>query len=191
MSGVLRNGNNGIKQLSIDNFYNQQQIMYDICGNMINKDKYPFIDILSVYLKDIVVAIDIEIKNSTRNSMINWREKKNPKLLAQFINNDDNVNTINKSINKITGLNYMLIITEITDIIQDNPRKFPDYCKYIFDSIIKKCMREENFIKDYITFLLNFNEPIAKYISTYIIQFIFLLLLFPVFFVLLSIHIPK
>jgi hypothetical protein len=56
---------------SIDNFYENQKQIYDICGNIINKDKYPFIDILSNYLNEIVVSIDIEIKNSARNSMIN------------------------------------------------------------------------------------------------------------------------
>ena len=76
--------------LTIDNFYENQKKIYDICGNVINKDKYLFIDILSTYLNEIVISIDVEIKNSARNSMINWREKKNPKLLSRFINNDDN-----------------------------------------------------------------------------------------------------
>ena len=77
------------KILTIDNFYENQSKLYDICGNIINKDKYPFIEILSNYLNDIVISIDIEIKNSSRNSMINWREKKNPRLLSRFINNDE------------------------------------------------------------------------------------------------------
>jgi len=160
-------------RLTIDNFYENQKKMYDICGNVINKDKYPFIDILSTYLNDIVISIDVEIKNSSRNSMINWREKKNPKLLSRFINNDDNVNLINRSMNKITGANYSSIIAEITTtLLQDNMRKLPDYCKYIFDSVIKKCLNEENFTKDYIQFLFGFNDNIAKYISQYIAQFI-------------------
>ena len=159
--------------LTIDNFYENQKKMYDICGNVINKDKYPFVDILSTYLNDIVISIDVEIKNSARNSMINWREKKNPKLLSRFINNDDNVNLINRSMNKITATNYSSIIAEITTtLLQDNMRKLPDYCKYIFDSVIKKCLNEENFTKDYIQFLFGFNDNIAKYISQYIAQFI-------------------
>ena len=166
------NNNNNNNKLSIDNFYEQQAKLYDICGNTINKDKYPFIDILSNYLKEIVVSIDCEINNSTQNSLINWREKKNPKLLARFINNDDNINLINRSINKITGTNYMNIITEITEILKDNARKTQDYCKYIFDSIIKKCLNEENFIKDYIQFLFSFDIHNAQHFSIYITQFI-------------------
>ena len=70
------------KQLAlIDKFYDNRKKMFDICGNIINKDTYPFITILSTYLVDIVNSIDIEINKSTRNSMINWSEKKNPKLL--------------------------------------------------------------------------------------------------------------
>ena len=70
------------KQLSlIDNFYDNRKNLFDICGNFINKEKYQFINILSTYLVDIVNSIDIEINKSTRNSMINWREKKNPTLL--------------------------------------------------------------------------------------------------------------
>ena len=65
---------------TIENFYDNRKNLFDICGNFINKDKYPFIDILSTYLVDIVKSIDIEINKSTRNSMINWREKKNPRF---------------------------------------------------------------------------------------------------------------
>jgi len=162
-----------LSMLSIDNFYDNQKQIFNICGNVINKDKYPFIDILSNYLNDIVISIDVEIKNSARNSMINWREKKNPKLLSRFINNDDNINLINRSMNKVTGTNYMTIVAEITEtLINDNFRKLPDYCKYIFDIVIKKCMNEENFTKDYIQFLFGFTGNIAKYISQYIVQFL-------------------
>ena len=31
----------------IDKFYDNRKILFDICGNIINKDKYLFIDILS------------------------------------------------------------------------------------------------------------------------------------------------
>jgi len=159
--------------LTIDNFYENQKKIYDICGNVINKDKYLFIDILSTYLNEIVISIDVEIKNSARNSMINWREKKNPKLLSRFINNDDNINLINRSMNKITSANYMTIVEEINEtLLQDNFRRLPDYCKYIFDIVIKKCLAEENFTKDYIQFLFGFSDNIAKYISQYITQFI-------------------
>ena len=161
------------KSLSIDNFYENQKQIFDICGNIINKGKYPFIDILSNYLNDIVISIDVEIKNSARNSMINWREKKNPKLLSRFINNDDNINLINRSMNKITGTNYMTIVNEISEsILLDNARRLPDYCKYIFDIVIKKCLNEESFTKDYIQFLFGFSGNIAKYISQYISQFL-------------------
>jgi hypothetical protein len=159
--------------LSIDAFYDKQKELYDICGNLINKDKYPFVDILSKYLTDIVELIDIEIKNSARNSMINWREKKNPKLLSKLINNDDNVNLINISMNKITSTNYMNIVNEITEaLINDNYRKIPDYSKYLFDIIVKKCMADEAFTKDYIRFLFGFNDSIAKYLNDHINTFI-------------------
>ena len=37
-----------IKQSNqIDMFYDNRKNIYDICGNVINKDKYPFIGILS------------------------------------------------------------------------------------------------------------------------------------------------
>ena len=101
------------KKITVDNFYDNKKEIIDICDNFINKDRYPFIDILSTYLNDIVESIDIEIKNSARNSMINWREKKNPKLLSRFINNDDNVNIINRSMNKITATNGLAISKEI------------------------------------------------------------------------------
>ena len=160
-------------RISIDSFYNKRKDVYDICGNIINKDKYPFVEVLSRYLIDIVELIDIEIKNSARNSMVNWREKKNPKLLSRLINNDDNVNLINISMNKITGTNYMSIVSEITDaLMNDNHRKLEDYCKYLFDMIFKKCIADELFIADYIRFLFGFKGVIAKYINEYINQFV-------------------
>ena len=120
-------------KLSVDTFYEKQKDLYDICGNPTNREKYPFVDILSRYLTDIVGLIDIEIKNSARNSMINWREKKNPKLLSRLINSDENVNLINMSMNKITASNYMNIVNEITDaLLNDNYRKLPDYCSFHF-----------------------------------------------------------
>ena len=158
---------------NIDKFYDNRKILFDICGNIINKDKYPFINILSTYLVDIVNSIDIEINKSTRNSMINWREKKNPKLLSKFINNDDNINIINRSMNKITSSNYMTIVTEISDaLMQDNFRKLPEYCKYLFDTIIKKCLNDENFVKDYLHFLVAFKAVIKTNINEYINIFI-------------------
>ena len=157
----------------IDLFYDNRKNLYDICGNIINKDKYKFIDILSTYLTDIVDSIDVEIKQSTRNSMINWREKKNPKLLSKFINSDDNINIINRSMNKITATNYMVIVAEITETLtQDNSRKLPDYSKFLFDTVIKKCLNDESFIKDYLNFLVGFEGTIGKYIAQYINQFI-------------------
>lgn len=159
--------------ITIDAFYEKQKELYDICGVFINKDKYPFIDILARYLTDIVGLIDVEIKNSARNSMINWREKKNPKLLSRLINSDDNVNLINLSMNKITTTNYKNIVAEITDaLINDNPRKLPDYCKFLFDVIIKKCMVDEAFAKDYIRFLFGFSDSIARNLGEYINGFI-------------------
>jgi hypothetical protein len=160
-------------KISVDSFYEKQKELYDICGNLINKDKYPFVDILSRYLTDIVELIDIEIKNSARNSMINWREKKNPKLLSKLINNDDNVNLINISMNKITGTNYKNIVAEISEaLLADNYRKLPDYCKYLFDSVIKKCMGDEAFAKDYIRFLFGFEGGIANNLLEHITVFI-------------------
>lgn len=160
-------------RISIDSFYNKRKDVYDICGNIINKDKYPFVEVLSRYLIDIVELIDIEIKNSARNSMVNWREKKNPKLLSRLINNDDNVNLINISMNKITGTNYMSIVSEITDaLMNDNHRKLEDYCKYLFDMIFKKCIADELFIADYIRFLFGFKGVIARHLNEYINQFV-------------------
>ena len=158
---------------NIDKFYDNRKILFDICGNIINKDKYLFIDILSTYLVDIVNSIDIEINKSTRNSMINWREKKNPKLLSKFINSDDNINIINRSMNKITSSNYMTIVDEISDaLVQDNFRKIPEYCKYLFDTIIKKCLNDEHFIKDYLQFLVSFKGVIKININEHINTFI-------------------
>ena len=157
----------------IDLFYDNRKNLYDICGNIINKEKFKFIDILSTYLTDIVDSIDSEIKQSTRNSMINWREKKNPKLLSKFINSDDNINIINRSMNKITATNYMVIVTEITETLtQDNFRKLPDYSKFLFDTVIKKCLNDESFTKDYLNFLVGFDGTIGKYIGQHINQFI-------------------
>ena len=160
-------------QTNIDKFYDNRKVLFDICGNIINKDKYLFIDILSTYLVDIVNSIDIEINKSTRNSMINWREKKNPKLLSKFINSDDNINIINRSMNKITSSNYMTIVDEISDALtQDNFRKIPEYCKYLFDTILKKCLNDELFIKDYLQFLVSFKSVIKTNINDHINNFI-------------------
>jgi len=157
----------------IDNFYDNRKQLFDICGNFINKDKYPFINILSTYLVDIVNSIDIEINKSTRNSMINWREKKNPKLLSKFINNDDNINIINRSMNKITSSNYMTIAAEISNtLMQDNFRKLPEYCKFLFDIIIKKSLNDESFAIDYLHFLTAFDGVIGININKYIYKFI-------------------
>lgn len=164
----------GATKLSVDTFYDNKKKILDICGNFINEERYPFINILSGYLNDIVSSIDVEIKNSARNSMINWREKKNPKLLSRFINNDDNINLINRSMNKITGTNYGMIADEITEsVMQDNPRRIPDYCKYIFDSVINKCITDENFIDDYVKFLMGFNGVLSENIIGFINQFIY------------------
>jgi hypothetical protein len=157
----------------IDKFYDNRKKIFDICGNIINKDTYPFITILSTYLVDIVNSIDIEINKSTRNSMINWREKKNPKLLSKFINSDDNINIINRSMNKITSSNYMTIVKEISDTLtQDNFRKLPEYSKFLFDTIIKKCLSDEKFATDYLHFLVAFDGAIGKNINQYINEFI-------------------
>jgi hypothetical protein len=160
-------------KMSVDKFYEKQKQLYDICGEVINKEKYPFVDILSKYLTDIVGLIDIEIKNSARNSMINWREKKNPKLLSRLINNDENVNLINMSMNKITSSNIMNIANEISEaLINDNYRKLPDYCSFLFDVVIKKCMIDEAFSKDYIRFLFGFKDNIANHLSENVKKFI-------------------
>jgi len=157
----------------IDNFYDNRKQLFDICGNFINKDKYPFINILSTYLVDIVNSIDIEINKSTRNSMINWREKKNPKLLSKFINSDDNINIINRSMNKITDSNYRSIVSEISNtLLQDNFRKLPEYCKFLFDISIKKCLNDESFAIDYLHFLTAFDGVIGIHINNYINDFI-------------------
>ena len=157
----------------IDKFYDNRKNLFDICGNFINKEKYPFINILSTYLVDIVNSIDIEINKSTRNSMINWREKKNPKLLSKFINSDDNINIINRSMNKITASNYMTIVSEITGtLMQDNFRKIPEYSKFLFDTIIKKCLNDEKFATDYLHFLVAFDGVIGKNINQYVNDFI-------------------
>ncbi len=159
-------------KISVDTFYEKQKELYDICGNVINNEQYPFVDILSKYLTDIVGLIDIEIKNSARNSMINWREKKNPKLLSRLINNDENVNLINMSMNKITSSNYMNIVNEISEaLLNDNYRKLPDYCSFLFDVVIKKCMIDEAFSKDYIRFLFGFKDIIAKHLNENIKKF--------------------
>ena len=162
----------------IDIFYDNRKSLFDICGNIINKESYPFVNILSTYLVDIVESIDSEIKQSTRNSMVNWREKKNPKLLSKFINSDDNINIINRSMNKITAANYLTIVKEITDtLMQDNFRKLPDYSKFLFDTVIKKCLNDESFAKDYMQFLVSFDGVIGKNIKDSINQFITELLL--------------
>ena len=159
--------------LKIETFYDTRKKLFDICGNVINKDSYQFINILSTYLKDIVNAIDSEIQHSTRQSIINWREKKNPKLLSKVINNDDNINLINRSMNKITESNYMSIVKEITEsLTQDNFRQLPEYTNYIFESVIKKCLNDENLIKDYLYFLNGFGNDIGKYLYKLIDNYI-------------------
>ena len=169
---TIKNTINSSSRISVDMFYDKQKELYDICGNVINNDMYPFVDILSKYLTDIVGLIDIEIKNSARNSMINWREKKNPKLLSRLINNDDNVNLINISMNKITSSNFMNIANEISEaLLNDNYRKLPDYCSFLFDVVIKKCMIDEAFSKDYIRFLFGFKDNIAKHLNENVRKF--------------------
>ena len=169
---TIKNTINSSSRISVDMFYDKQKELYDICGNVINNDMYPFVDILSKYLTDIVGLIDIEIKNSARNSMINWREKKNPKLLSRLINNDDNVNLINISMNKITSSNFMNIANEISEaLLNDNYRKLPDYCSFLFDVVIKKCMIDEAFSKDYIRFLFGFKDNIAKHLNENVKKF--------------------
>ena len=151
--------------LSIVTFYETRKNLFDICGNITNKDKYQFINILSDYLKDIVLSIDNEIQKSTRNSMINWKEKKNPKLLSKIINNDDNINLINKSMNKITHSNYLKIVKEITtSIMEDTFRQIQEYSHYIFDNVIKKCLLDEHLISEYLYFVNSFENEIGNYI---------------------------
>lgn len=158
---------------SMTTFYESKKDLFDIAGNVVNRDKYPFINVLDAYLTDIVAAIDSEIKNTTRNVAINWKEKKNPKLLSRFINNDDNINNINRSINKVTGQNYMEIIEEISSSLQeDATHKITDYSKYIFDCVIRKCMVEEAFTGDYIKFLLGFNQELGSHINQLIKKFV-------------------
>ena len=71
--------------------------------------------------------------------MINWKEKKNPKLLSKIINNDDNINLINKSMNKITHSNYLKIVKEITtSIMEDTFRQIQEYSHYIFDNVMEQ-----------------------------------------------------
>jgi hypothetical protein len=80
---------------------------------------------------------------------------------------------INGSMNKITSSNYLTIMNEINDtLMQDNFRKLPDYCKFLFDIIIKKCLNEENFSIDYLRFLTAFNETIGININTHITELI-------------------
>ena len=151
--------------LSIATFYETRKNLFDICGNITNKDKYQFINILSDYLKEIVLSIDNEIQKSTRNSLINWKEKKNPKLLSKIINNDDNINLINKSMNKITHSNYLKIVKEITtSIMEDTFRQLQEYSHYIFDIVIKKCLIDEHLISEYLYFVNSFEHEIGNYI---------------------------
>ena len=159
--------------LKIETFYETRKQLFDICGNLINKEKYQFINILSEYLKDIVSSIDSEIQKTTRNSMINWKEKKNPKLLSKIINNDDNINLINQSMNKITETNYMSIVNKITEsLTEDNFRQMPEYSKYLFEIVIKKCLFDENLIKDYLYFIDGFKNDIEKNIYNYMEKYI-------------------
>jgi hypothetical protein len=75
--------------------------------------------------------------------------------------------------NKITGSNYMTIVTEISDtLIRDNFRKIPEYSKFLFDTVIKKCLNDDKFIKDYLIFLVSFDGLIGKHINQYINKFI-------------------
>ena len=115
--------------LKIETFYETRKNLFDICGNLINKDKYQFINILSEYLKDIVNSIDSEIQKTTRNSMINWKEKKNPKLLSKIINNDDKIilccdnDNINNSVIMIEKNNiimYNILIECVNNILNKN-----------------------------------------------------------------------
>ncbi len=159
--------------LSITTFYETRKNLFDICGNITNKDKYQFINILSDYLKDVVLSIDTEIQKSTRNSMINWKEKKNPKLLSKIINNDDNINLINKSMNKITHSNYLKIVKEITtSIMEDTFRQLQEYSHYIFDIVIKKCLIDEHLISEYLYFVNSFENEIGNYIYEYLDNYI-------------------
>jgi len=156
-------------------FYETKKDLFDISGNIINQDKYPFMSVLAGYLTDIVSSIDQEIKNNSRASSINWKEKKNPKLLSRFINNDDNINIINRCINKITGNNYKEIAIELIESLEkDGTHNTDDYSKYIFDSIIKKCIIEELFCNDYIAFLNiisgNIGEQSKILLNNFVIQ---------------------
>ena len=77
------------------------------------------------------------------------------------------------SMNKVTSSNFMNIANEISEaLINDNYRKLPDYCSFLFDVVIKKCMIDEAFSKDYIRFLFGFKDNIANHLSENVKKFI-------------------
>jgi hypothetical protein len=67
----------------------------------------------------------------------------------------------------------MNIANEISEaLLNDNYRKLPDYCSFLFDVVIKKCMIDEAFSKDYIRFLFGFKDNIANHLSENVKKFI-------------------
>jgi len=56
--------------------------------------------------------------------------------------------------------------------MQDNFRKLPEYCNFLFDTILKKCLIDESFVNDYLYFLVSFKSSIKTNINDHINDFI-------------------
>ena len=128
--------------------------------------------VINTYLSEIIPDIENEIKNIVKFNSINWRERKNPKLLEKFVNTDANIAIFNREINKISATNYSQMMHNINNIIMDdeNVDKIDEYIRYVFHHIFQKCLNEELFSVDYIKFIVSFTEPVATKLKTIIYE---------------------
>ena len=120
--------------------------------------------VLDKYLHDIIIDITREIDNISefqRNSIV--ITKKNPRLLSKYINKDININLIKCEINKLAQTNFNIILETVINIINTvDIEKVNTYIELIFTSLINKCYMEENYISNYIKFIIEIGK-LEKY----------------------------
>ncbi len=147
-------------------------VLNSINTNTLSEDLTLIAQTISQYMSSIMPEIENEIKNIARQNAINWREKKNPKLLAKFINSDTNIAVFNREINKISMANCIQMMHNINNILNEpeNIDKVYEYTKYIYKHIFQKCLHEELFSVDYIKFLIAFPAPVDTYFKNLIHQ---------------------
>jgi hypothetical protein len=161
----------------ISTFYDVKSALFNDANILKSVDELPeqvvnISSMINTYLSAIIPDIENEIKNIVKFNAVNWRERKNPKLLEKFVNTDANIAIFNREINKISAVNYSQMMHNINNIIMDdeNLDKMDEYIKYIFHHIFQKCLNEELFSVDYIKFIVAFTEPVAVKLKSIIYE---------------------